>query len=545
MALREDDEDESWDKLNASPPQETNSEVIIPPILHSETTTITNEIQQEQKPGEQTTTPPPASTSAPPGDNDGEDGEENEYNSELEQYDPDSRLDVGLLALLYNELAVSQLPQTAKQLLEEVGLESIVITTGLPPRLKDLVDLWNAFHDEEFCAPKPKPAASAAGSGKTGPARKRTPPTMVDLSTAASSPSARSRSTSLPQDLDNSTFDLEDDDQDDEYAAAAPSRLPLPPTTTATTTHIPYSAAAASAAARKRVKLDSPAGSSGATMQRHGPWLVEEEDLLRKALLANPDEKLEEITKMVETRSVNGVAKHLQKIKRGWGQMTNKRLCDVLLTDQPTFERLMCMKPIDRTEKEMISWLEWFIFLNAKQVPEFLEQIQIEAREQQELAASVTWSEQEKVTLRQILEETDVELLDRFAQRFPEPQIVAFCQHIEQQPPLSAQDAKKKRKTKKAVQGRWTIEEGVAFEKVFKETPRNFRALCDAVPLRSRESVALRIRRLNGDPNPRKRSNILNEAMLDLEFSDDKTSAAPAAAATSTTAMSSDTEWDL
>ncbi|KAH9257686.1 hypothetical protein BASA81_004144 [Batrachochytrium salamandrivorans] len=435
-----------------------------------------------------------------------------------EQFDPDSRLDIGLLALLHSELLSSQLVQTAKTMLEEVGLESIAITSGLPPRLKDLVDLWNAFHDEEFCTPKPKlpttGQASTAPQSARAPVRKRTPP--------PSPPHGNSNEVE---------FVLDEEVPDDgEYTGDLPAPVP-----------------------KKRIRLDSPApllmlqstgnGGNGGTMQRHGPWLVEEEDLLRHALLVNADENLEEITKIVETRSVNGVAKHLQKIKRGWGQMTNKRLCDVLLTNGPTFERMMCVKPIDRTEKEMISWLEWFIFINAKQNPEFLTTIQHEAIDQQEQSAMITWSDQEKLTLRQILEETDVELLDRFSQRFPEPQIVSFCQQIEQQPPLSAQDAKKKRKTKKAVQGRWTIEEGVAFEKVFKETPRNFRALCDAVPLRSRESVALRIRRLNGDPNPRKRSNILNESMLDLDYPEDK-SAAAAAAATAPTAHS-DTEWSV
>lgn len=469
--------------------------------------------------------PPPTAvattTTTTTTNNDGEEGEEEDDAEEDEeggppgnsgeQFDPDSRLDIGLLALLHSELQASQLVQTAKTMLEEVGLESIAVTSGLPPRLKDLVDLWNAFHDEEFCAPKPKPPGQAAPPAKAL-ARKRTPP--------------------LPSSPSNEVeFVLDEEGEDGEYTGDLPAPAP-----------------------KKRVRLDSPApllqstgnggsgGGGGGTMQRHGPWLVEEEDLLRHALLVNADENLEEITKIVETRSVNGVAKHLQKIKRGWGQMTNKRLCDVLLTNGPTFERMMCVKPIDRTEKEMISWLEWFIFINAKQSPEFLTTIQHEALDQQEQSAVVTWSEQEKLTLRQILEETDVELLDRFSQRFPEPQIVTFCQQIEQQPPLSAQDAKKKRKTKKAVQGRWTIEEGVAFEKVFKETPRNFRALCDAVPLRSRESVALRIRRLNGDPNPRKRSNILNESMLDLDYQEDKSAAAAAAAPA---ANNSDAEWSV
>src|SRR5689334_19315151 len=53
------------------------------------------------------------------------------------------RLDRSLFALVYHELVASRLEATAKRLLKEAGVESVELKNGIPPRLRDLVDVWN------------------------------------------------------------------------------------------------------------------------------------------------------------------------------------------------------------------------------------------------------------------------------------------------------------------------------------------------------------------------------------------------------------------
>src|SRR5690606_38618958 len=79
----------------------------------------------------------------------------------LEEEDEEAkrcRLDRSLLALLYHELMASRFESTAKRFLKEAGVESVELSNGIPPRLRDLVDVWNEVQTVPITRVFAKPA---------------------------------------------------------------------------------------------------------------------------------------------------------------------------------------------------------------------------------------------------------------------------------------------------------------------------------------------------------------------------------------------------
>lgn len=434
-------------------------------------------------------------------DDDGDDGEDDDDDFDDDDL-PENCLDRGTLALLYNELRLCRLTTSAEALKRELDIKSIQLS-GNPPRLKQLVEFWNSHHEIR--------AAESPGGGLV-PQVATISSSNIPIRVSGTEPIT---SESIKKDLKKLCANIRDGGE--KRACMKKNKKK-------------------SAAIGSGDEDDNMEGGNDdperPLQKTRGPWLVEEEDRLRIALEQYGFADIEKLATVVQTRSSTGVSKHLTKTRRGWGPEQNTKMFEALLCDDPTpnMALLMATKPSDRSERELVNWLEWFIIHNmnrdSQTVPfglgysvgstsyqRSLDQVLLDNNgtgDREKRVKLMPWSEDEERQLRDLIISYKGDIVQA-SQQLENRSVSDVMEHLKdlkdkdqltgslalhyENAIVSAQAHQVL--AKKSQRGRWTLEEVRAFDAVFAKYPHDFDALCKAVPQRTRDGVALRMRKLN------------------------------------------------